>query len=69
MERFVDQSPEAVSRVFDTNLKGASLMAQEAARSMVQRGQGSIINIASSSGCVPAARCRATVHPRPPSFT
>lgn len=50
VERFVEQSPEAVSRVFDTNLKGGYLMAQEAARRMVARGQGSIINIASSSG-------------------
>ncbi|MFJ1260117.1 SDR family NAD(P)-dependent oxidoreductase [Cupriavidus sp. CuC1] len=50
VERFVEQSPEAVSRVFDTNLKGAYLMAQEAARCMVQRGEGSIVNIASSSG-------------------
>ncbi|WP_020200936.1 SDR family NAD(P)-dependent oxidoreductase [Cupriavidus sp. WS] len=48
--RFVEQSPEAISRVFDTNLKGAYLMAQEAARHMVARGRGSIINIASSSG-------------------
>ncbi|MGO4764158.1 SDR family oxidoreductase [Cupriavidus sp. 2KB_3] len=31
-------------------MKGAYLMAQEAARRMVQRGEGSIVNIASSSG-------------------
>lgn len=50
IERFTSQSYEAVSRIFDTNLKGAFMVAQEAARHMSTHGQGSIINIASSSG-------------------
>jgi NAD(P)-dependent dehydrogenase (short-subunit alcohol dehydrogenase family) len=50
IERFIDQTLEDVSRIFDTNLKGNFLVAQEAARHMVKRGNGSIINVASSSG-------------------
>lgn len=50
IERFVDQSLEEMTRVFDTNLKGNFLVAQEAARHMAARGSGCIINIASSSG-------------------
>lgn len=50
MERFTDQKPDEVSRIIDTNLKGAFLVAQEAARHMIERGCGSIINVASSSG-------------------
>ncbi|WP_441622419.1 SDR family NAD(P)-dependent oxidoreductase [Cupriavidus sp. RAF12] len=50
VERFISQSHDEVSRIFDTNLKGAFLMAQEAARRMAAHGSGSIINIASSSG-------------------
>jgi len=50
VERFTSQTHDEVSRIFDTNLKGAFLVAQEAARHMSARGHGSIINIASSSG-------------------
>lgn len=46
IERFTSQSYEKVSRIFDTNLKGALMVAQEAARHMSTRDQGSIINIA-----------------------
>lgn len=49
-ERFVDQVPERVAAVFDTDLKGAFLLAQEGARRMVAGGGGSIINVASTSG-------------------
>lgn len=50
IERFTEQKTEDVSRIFDTNLKGAFLVAQEAARHMVAQGSGSIVNVASSSG-------------------
>jgi NAD(P)-dependent dehydrogenase (short-subunit alcohol dehydrogenase family) len=50
VERFVDQTLEEITRIFDTNLKGNFLVAQEAARHMAARGSGCIINVASSSG-------------------
>ncbi|MDN8617427.1 SDR family NAD(P)-dependent oxidoreductase [Variovorax ginsengisoli] len=50
IERFTDQSREDVTRIFDTNLKGAFLVAQEAARQMVAQGGGCIVNVASSAG-------------------
>jgi len=50
IKRFTEQHPDEISRIFDTNLKGAFLVAQEAARHMVARKSGSIINVASSSG-------------------
>jgi len=49
-ERFVDQQIDRVDAVFDTDLRGAFLVAQQAARSMAARGRGSIINVASTSG-------------------
>lgn len=50
-EKFVDQKVEEIDRVFDTNLKGALLVAQEAARRMLERQTGgSIVNVASSGG-------------------
>lgn len=49
-ERFTSQDLAQVEKVFDTNLKGAFLVAQEAARHMSARGAGSIINVASTSG-------------------
>jgi NAD(P)-dependent dehydrogenase (short-subunit alcohol dehydrogenase family) len=56
VERFLAQDPDEVSRIFDTNLKGAFLMAQEGARRMAQLGAGSIINVASTSGLRAAGR-------------
>lgn len=50
VERFLSQNSCDIDRIFETNLKGAFLMAQEAARHMAQRGAGSIINVASTSG-------------------
>lgn len=47
---FVTQDSAEVARLFDTNLKGAFLVAQEAARRMVRRGGGAIINVASTAG-------------------
>lgn len=49
-ERFLDQQPERIDAVLDTDLKGAFLLAQEAARNMADTGGGSIINVASTSG-------------------
>jgi NAD(P)-dependent dehydrogenase (short-subunit alcohol dehydrogenase family) len=49
-ERFLSQRLEDIERIFDTNLKGAFLLAQRAAQSMAKGGSGSIINIASTSG-------------------
>lgn len=47
---FVEQEERELTRVFDTNLKGAMLVAQEAARRMLARRRGVIINIASTAG-------------------
>jgi len=49
-ERFVEQEIDRIDAVFDTDLRGAFLMAQQAARSMVVNGGGCIINVASTSG-------------------
>lgn len=50
VERFVSQELEQIDRVLNTNLRGALLMAQQAARSMAAQGRGSIINVASTAG-------------------
>lgn len=47
---FLEQEESEITRIFDTNLKGAMLVAQEAARRMATRGSGAIINIASTAG-------------------
>jgi NAD(P)-dependent dehydrogenase (short-subunit alcohol dehydrogenase family) len=47
---FLEQEESEITRIFDTNLKGAMLVAQEAARRMAMRGSGVIINIASTAG-------------------
>ncbi len=49
-ERFIEQQIERIDTVFDTDLRGAFLMAQQAARSMAAGGGGCIINVASTSG-------------------
>ncbi|MGH8436098.1 MAG: SDR family NAD(P)-dependent oxidoreductase [Pseudomonas sp.] len=49
-ERFIDQQIDRIDAVFDTDLRGAFLMAQQAARAMAACGRGSIINVASTSG-------------------
>lgn len=50
---FLDQDEAEVERIFATNLKGAFLVAQEAARRMSSAGRGSIINVASTAGLRP----------------
>lgn len=50
VKRFLEQEEQEIARVFDTNLKGAMLVAQEAARRMAAAGGGSIVNVASTSG-------------------
>lgn len=47
---FLDQEEAEIDRIFATNLKGAFLVAQTAARLMATSGGGSIINIASTAG-------------------
>jgi NAD(P)-dependent dehydrogenase (short-subunit alcohol dehydrogenase family) len=47
---FLEQEEREIARIFDTNLKGAMLVAQEGARRMATKRSGSIINIASSAG-------------------
>ena len=44
---FVDASEEAWNKTLDVNLKGPFLMTQAAARIMMQKGGGSIINVSS----------------------
>lgn len=43
------QEENEISRIFDTNLKGAMLLAQEGARHMAAAGGGAIINIVSTA--------------------
>jgi 2-deoxy-D-gluconate 3-dehydrogenase len=55
----LELSPEDCDRVFETNVNACFLLSKLAARSMVQQGQGKIINIASElalfgSGMVPS---------------
>jgi 3-oxoacyl-[acyl-carrier protein] reductase len=50
---FLDVTEEDWDRVIDTNLKGTFLCTQAAARYMVERGGGSIVNIGSGSNYVP----------------
>lgn len=50
---FLEQEESEISRIFDTNLKGAMLVAQQAARRMATAGRGVIINIASTAGLRP----------------
>jgi len=48
--RFLDQQEVEISRIFATNFRGSFLVAQEAARRMVELGRGSIVNVASTAG-------------------
>jgi NAD(P)-dependent dehydrogenase (short-subunit alcohol dehydrogenase family) len=50
---FLEQTEEEVAGIFATNLVGAFLVAQRAARAMVEAGRGSIINVASTAGLRP----------------
>lgn len=47
---FLEQDEAEIARVFNTNLQGAMLVAQEAARRMAARKSGVIINVASTAG-------------------
>lgn len=49
-EIFTNQREVDIDRVFDTNLKGAFLVAQEAARRMILIKRGTIVNVASTAG-------------------
>jgi len=50
ISRFVEQEEAKIEAILDTNLKGAFLLAQEAARRMSRMNRGSIVNVASTSG-------------------
>jgi NAD(P)-dependent dehydrogenase (short-subunit alcohol dehydrogenase family) len=50
LQRFVDQAEAEIARLFDTNLKGAFLVAQAVATRMAAAGGGSILNVASTAG-------------------
>ncbi len=50
LERFVDQTEAEISRLFDTNLKGAFLVAQAVAKRMAAARGGAILNVASTAG-------------------
>lgn len=47
---FLEQEEAEIARIFDTNLKGAMLVAQLGARHMAAAGSGVIINVASTAG-------------------
>lgn len=50
-QKFVDQDPAEIDRIWQTNFAGAMAVAQVAARAMIAHGQGgSIVHIASTSG-------------------
>lgn len=49
----IDITESAYDKTFEVNVKGYFLMAQHAARMMVEQGKGSIINIASIAGISP----------------
>lgn len=49
----IDIAESAYDKTFEVNVKGYFLMAQHAARIMVEQGSGSIINIASIAGMSP----------------
>ncbi len=56
LKRFTDQDEAEVSRILDTNLKGAFLVAQTAAKRMLAAGRGgTILNVASTAGLRAAA--------------
>lgn len=49
-KEFLKQDASEIDRIFETNLKGSLLVAQEAARRMARLNRGSIINVASTAG-------------------
>ncbi len=56
-DNFCDLPGDAWNKVFDMNLVGGSLLpTQVFGRGMVERSEGSIINIASMSGMIPLSR-------------
>lgn len=51
---FIQAPEEAFDKTFEVNCKGYFLMAQRAARMMLEQEQGSIVNIASIEGLTPS---------------
>jgi 2-deoxy-D-gluconate 3-dehydrogenase len=50
----LEVTEEQWDTILDTNLKGAFFCAQRVGRSMIERGGGRIVNIASAAGMIPA---------------
>ena len=50
MGTFLDTDEEGWDQVIDINLKGTYLVNRAVLRSMVERGSGSIVNVASDAG-------------------
>ena len=50
LKKFTDQEEARIDQLFDTNLKGSFLVAQEAARRMAESGGGAIVNVSSTAG-------------------
>ncbi len=53
LKPFLEQTVEELDAVIGTNLRGAFLVAQRAARCMADQGGGSIVNVASTAGLRP----------------
>ncbi|MBI3119015.1 MAG: glucose 1-dehydrogenase [Candidatus Hydrogenedentes bacterium] len=51
---FINAPESAFDKTFEVNVKGYFMMAQRAAKMMVEEGRGSIINIASIEGITPS---------------
>lgn len=49
-EEFVERTPESIRRTLDVNLVGAMYCAQEVLEPMADRGDGRIVNVASTAG-------------------
>jgi NAD(P)-dependent dehydrogenase (short-subunit alcohol dehydrogenase family) len=56
---FVDFTPDEIERQIATNLKGVVYASQEAARRMIPRGQGQIVNITASLAIQPRSQVSA----------
>ena len=56
MKSFFDLDPEGFSRTFELNFQGTVLATRVFSRGMVEKGSGSILNMASMSGITPLTK-------------